>query len=441
MGIERDRVFHINFEQGEDDAKFLNLASNATKDLEIATKVFRTKAIDPLFGSYSLDATSFSLGNLIEFSNPEDIRPSNNKTFDFRFAIQIPTALIPGTYRLFEEEGAEFWRVLYQLDGAGDRIEIDFSQSTVKKTFVFDFGVGAFTRDVWLVFRITFDKTTMRCYLNGVKHGTDVSKASVMTGDWDDADGTVFRISSKITGWAACYFDHILLERGAPSVFTGASYTLETESFQREAPVFPVASSQGTGVGPGFKTDVLRIESGHELRETANINNRNRFTVSLVNKKQSELENLIALTHIMRGRGRVFRYKDWLEFKTTTPDGTIGISDQTIGIGDGTTTAFQLTKTFFKDTEKNNVDHIRTITRPVLGTVRVSIDDVETFAFRIDYGSGKIFFTTAPAADEVIKWGGEYDVPCRFDNDDIRLNMKAFRNGDSSFDLKEVANG
>ena len=445
MGIERDRVFHVNFEQGKTELDFVNLANNIVTDAGTATaQSERTTGKDPLFGNNVLDLTTGAIPARVDFTNPELVRPLNEENIEYRFAIWIPTATANGAHQLFvEDEGgaAESYKVDYFLDAAGDELRFTMTQSLIDKLFTFDFGVAAFTRDTWLQFRITFDKVTMRAYLNGTRLGSGVTKASVMTGDFDEANAAFFTIGRHDGGSPDCYIDHLMIERGGNSVMTDASYPVETESFQKEAPVFPVAVSQGSGTGPGFKTDVLRIESGHELRETPNLNNRNNFTVSLINKGQLELENLINLAHISRGRARVFRYKDWLEFSTTTPDGTIGISDQIIGTGDGVVTAFQLTKTFLQDTDKSNVDHVRTITRPVPGTVRVSIDDVETFAFYVDHGSGKLFFTTAPLAGEVIKWGGEYDIPCRFNNDDIRLNMQAFENGQSSFDLIEVING
>jgi len=441
MGIERDRVFYADFEEGETETSFVNLVPGNVVQQGDVFNIKRNSKIDPLFGKSYLDMDVVNIDKSVDFTNPQDVRPLNNRTFDIRFAIYIPTSAPDSGNQFMGEVGTESWFIEAQSEAADDAINFIVTQGGLVRTFAFSYGVAGFARDTWIRFRLTYDKVTMRCYKDGARLGTGVTKASVMTGDWDDADGTEFRIGRFVGDVPTLLMDHLLIERGAPSVLTSASYALENESFAKEAPVLPVAHSQGSGSGPGFKTDVLQISSGHELRETPNERNRNSFTVNLTNKTQLELESFIKLVHICRGRGRIYRFKDWLEFTTTTPDGTITISDQTIGTGDGTQTAFQLTKTFFKDTGKSNIDNIRTISRPVPGTVRLSIDDVETFAFRIDHGIGKIFFDTAPLQGEVIKWGGEYDIPCRFNNDDIRLNMKAFENGDSNFDLIEVLNG
>lgn len=444
MGIERDRVFHVNFEQGDGISHFVNLAKNTMVNSVALTDADRNAAVPPLFGDFVGDFVEGGFTRA-DFTAPGDCRPANHLTFEIRFGMEIPTANSDALRDLFGEfnDGTDHWGLRYALNAAGDRIEILFTQAGVERVFAFDWGAGdRFERDQPLRFRLTFDKTTMRAYRDGVKHGTDVTKASVMTGDWDDGDGSLFLVGAFSGGQPKVYFDHIVIERGAPTVLTAGSYTLETESFQDEAPAFPIAHSQGSGTGPGFKSEVLRISSGHETRETANLNNRNNFSVALINKTQLELENLIGLAHIMRGRGKIFRFKDWLEFQTTTPDGVTSETDQTIGVGDGANRTFQMTKTFFKDVDKSNIDHIRTIYRPVPGTVLVSVDDVLESAanYRVDHGQGRIIFNTAPLVGEIIKWGGEFDIPCRFNQDSVSLNMQAFENGQSTFDLIEVQN-
>jgi uncharacterized protein (TIGR02217 family) len=265
---------------------------------------------------------------------------------------------------------------------------------------------------------------------------SDITKASIFAGDFDEATSA----SRFLMKGGRHYVDHLIIYSGMPDVFIGNSYTLETESLADQIPSFPIPDSQGTAVGPSFKTELLKVSSGHELRDSVGEDDRHGFEVSLQNKNQVEAETLIALNYISRGRGRTFRFKNWLDFNTTTPDGVIGASDQTIGTGDGVNRVFQLIKTYFKDLDKSNVDHISIIRRPVVSTVLISIDDaLESSAnYRIDSGMGRLIFNTAPLQDEIIKWGGEFDIACRFESDILGINMQAFKLGQSTFSLIEV---
>ena len=64
---------------------------------------------------------------------------------------------------------------------------------------------------------------------------------------------------------------------------------------------------------------------------------------------------------------------------------------------------------------------MRTITKPVAGTVRVYKDDAEQLSgWSVDVTTGVVTFSTAPAASVAITADFELDVSVRFDTDTWR---------------------
>ena len=114
------------------------------------------------------------------------------------------------------------------------------------------------------------------------------------------------------------------------------------------------------------------------------------------------------------------------ENKSCLPSGTLAATDQAIGTGDGATTAFQLVKVYASGSQS----WTRTITKPVDGTVKVAIDGTEqTSGWSVDTTTGLVTFTTAPATGAIITAGFEFDVPVRFDTDQLDVTLDIERLG------------
>lgn len=78
---------------------------------------------------------------------------------------------------------------------------------------------------------------------------------------------------------------------------------------------------------------------------------------------------------------------------------------------------------------------MRHITKPVAGTVRVSVDSVEQIAgtdYVVDLTNGEITFLAGhePGSGAVVAAGYEFDVPVRFDTDRLDINVTTFQAGD-----------
>ena len=71
---------------------------------------------------------------------------------------------------------------------------------------------------------------------------------------------------------------------------------------------------------------------------------------------------------------------------------------------------------------------VRTITKPVAGTVKVYLDGVEQLSgWSVDATTGLVTFSTAPASDVEITADFEFDVPVRFDTDHMAVTIESFK--------------
>ena len=74
----------------------------------------------------------------------------------------------------------------------------------------------------------------------------------------------------------------------------------------------------------------------------------------------------------------------------------------------------------------------RTIAKPVGGTVRVALNGVEQAvgsAFNCDPATGIVTFAAAPPSGVIITAGFAFDVPVRFDTDELDIDLSTFDAG------------
>jgi uncharacterized protein (TIGR02217 family) len=189
---------------------------------------------------------------------------------------------------------------------------------------------------------------------------------------------------------------------------------------------FPTAISRGASGGPERRTDVVMTASGREERNSRWANSRRRYNVGFGVKSLDDVHAVIAFFEERRGRLHAFRFKDHADFKSCPPQSTITPLDQVIGAGTGAQTEFQLVKNYGGGLR----NYARLITAPVAGTVRIAVNGSEITSFTTNLATGVVTFNTAPAAGAVITAGFEFDVPVRFDTDEISINVENFRGGE-----------
>ncbi len=169
---------------------------------------------------------------------------------------------------------------------------------------------------------------------------------------------------------------------------------------------FPDDISYGSGGGPEYATDVVATESGHEQRNIVWQSARARYNVAHGIKTQAQLDALIAFFRARKGRAYGFRFKDWADYQ--------GIN-QLLATGDGSSSQFQLVKRRYSS---GGVEEVRSITKPVAGTVSVYLDSVLVSAgFTVDDTTGLVTLSSAPGNGVAVTADFEFDVPVRFDTD------------------------
>lgn len=192
---------------------------------------------------------------------------------------------------------------------------------------------------------------------------------------------------------------------------------------------FPASLSFGSVGGPERRTDIVTLANGFEERNTPWAHSRRRYDAGLGMRSLDDIEMLISFFEARQGQMFGFRWKDWSDFKSGAATADVGKGDQVIARGDGETTAFQLIKTY----SSGGVSYVRPITKPVLGTVRLGLDQDEMregVDFEVDLPRGVVTFASPPPKQVEITAGFEFDVPVRFDTDKIQTSVASFQAGD-----------
>lgn len=208
-----------------------------------------------------------------------------------------------------------------------------------------------------------------------------------------------------------------------------------------ETPRFPDDISYGSQGGPGYNTSIIQIKSGAESRNVNWSIARYEYDVSYGVQTMDNLEELIEYFHAVAGMAYGFRYKDWSDFKSCNTGDTPSAVDQVIGTGDAVESDFQLKKVYTKGAFSRSRD----ITKPVTGTVLISINGVQklegdgTYPWSVDTATGIVTFSsTVPPDGEIVRAGYEFDVPVRFDTDKLSVNYEFYQAGSANVPLVEV---
>lgn len=185
-----------------------------------------------------------------------------------------------------------------------------------------------------------------------------------------------------------------------------------------ESPRFPMRISYAMTGGPGFRTQIAESLASFEARSAAWAYPRHRWNVSSGLDGRASWVQLRAFFMVARGRLNGWRFRDWDDY-TVTHDGT-----NERGIVTGlTTTTFQLHKRYTIGGE--SVD--RKIQKPLAAGFELKDGSTSltlTTDYTLDTTTG-IVTTTAPRTASNLTWAGEFDVPMRFDTDEIQSAILA----------------
>lgn len=208
---------------------------------------------------------------------------------------------------------------------------------------------------------------------------------------------------------------------------------------------FPDKIEFGVTGGPGWNTTVTVTASGFEQRNQNWENARHKFqatSLSLPSDPFVDFDTVRDFFNSRRGRLRGFRFKDHTDFAATA-EVCPTFADLTLLVGDGVETEFQTAK---KYDDTLNLWR-RVIKKPIIETGPLSDSDDPTAQVFLDTGggpvlqtrpgdysfdedTGKITFTVAPAVGDIVTWTGRFDVPVRFDVDDLDATLETFDNNE-----------
>ena len=199
---------------------------------------------------------------------------------------------------------------------------------------------------------------------------------------------------------------------------------------------FPDNISRSARGGPKRSTQVVELASGDEERNASWANSRRVYDVAYGIRKSDDLAAVVAFFEARNGKLYGFRFKDWADYKSCLPSQISAPTDQAVGTGDGATVDFQLVKSY----ASGGVSWVRKITKPVTGTVRIAVGGIEAESgWSVDSTTGIVTFDAAPGADAAITAGFQFDVPVRFDTDELSVTLDIERLGSiESIPLIEV---
>jgi len=191
---------------------------------------------------------------------------------------------------------------------------------------------------------------------------------------------------------------------------------------------FPAGISLKSRGGPERRTEIVTLSSGHEQRNTRWADSRRRYDAGYGVRSLDDMQAVLAFFEQQRGRLSGFRWKDHADFKSCPSSAIPAPDDQQLGVGDAAQVVFQLVK--FYGSGPNAYQ--RTISKAVAGTVSISLDGIlqtEVTDYTLEVTSGTVTFLQAPVTGAIITAGFEFDVPVRFDADNIEIDLEAFNAG------------
>lgn len=146
---------------------------------------------------------------------------------------------------------------------------------------------------------------------------------------------------------------------------------------------FPMPLALGAVGGPQWRTDVVTLASGQEVRNAPWATGRRHWEVGSAIADLAQLQTLVAFFEARAGQRHGFRFRDPVDHASSAPGSEISFEDQT---------------------------------------------RIES-GWSVDTRTGLISFDTAPAVDAALTAGFEFDCAVRFDSDQIQTVIDAYGAG------------
>jgi uncharacterized protein (TIGR02217 family) len=198
----------------------------------------------------------------------------------------------------------------------------------------------------------------------------------------------------------------------------------------------PAYIEKGSQFGPTFRNVIQEASAGNEQRlaqwtKSKRVGNLS-YGLQMSSDPLGDFKAIVAMFLGHFGSLSPFRFRDWSDYIAT---------NEVFGTGTGSQTQFQLSKTYDPQLillgTAGSFFYVRAITL-LASTPVIAINNVATTAYTIS-ASGMVTFTTAPASGAQLTWSGEFDVPVRFDTDQLPVVLnEADVASMNSIPIKEV---
>lgn len=181
-----------------------------------------------------------------------------------------------------------------------------------------------------------------------------------------------------------------------------------------ETPGFPACPSFGFTARPMYSNRIVRVESGRERRNRVWARPLLMFECSVTDVEE-DIYALLEFWHAVGGTLFGFRFNDPSDNLSCALGGDPAPLDQPLVAIDGSPATWQLVKRY----TRGALSQDRDIVKPIAATIRVANElgvEQPGTAWTLDDTTGVITpnggFSGTPAT-----WGGEFDVPVRFDSE------------------------
>ncbi|MCO1336885.1 DUF2460 domain-containing protein [Microbulbifer sp. OS29] len=163
----------------------------------------------------------------------------------------------------------------------------------------------------------------------------------------------------------------------------------------------------GSEFGHRYKTDIKELRNSIERRNAEWERPLGRYSLLFQNLDYADHQIVVAAHHACMGALVGFRLKDPTDFVA---------DNEVIGYGTGTSETYQLKKKYIFGA----FSYQREIVKPVAGAVTIYVDG-NPVAASIDDTTGQVQLSADNGAE--ITWSGEFDVPVRFEEDEIGFSF------------------
>jgi uncharacterized protein (TIGR02217 family) len=185
-----------------------------------------------------------------------------------------------------------------------------------------------------------------------------------------------------------------------------------------ETPRFPETVSFWMVGGAGYSTSVATAFSGQEKRNSNWARGKCRFTIDSGELSRVQVASAIAYHRAMKGSANSFRVKHWDDFQCSVAQSGFVAPGQLLPAGAVGLAVVQLAKIYTVST----LTDVRPIRKPVSGTVALFNSGTPLVLgtnYTIDNTTGIVTLLGGLVVSAAITWSGEFDVPVRFDADQM----------------------